>query len=65
MNDNNTYILVQEHVPAGETVWNGYIGGNTTCTAPPLPEDGMFSLYEVADENNVHVGWHWKLEETN
>ena len=34
MNYKEDLILVHEEVPAGETVWNGFIGGQTTCTAP-------------------------------
>lgn len=51
--------LVQEHVPAGETVWNGYMGGKTTCTAPNTP--GFYRLYELATDN-IHSGWKWEPE---
>ena len=54
-------IAVQEHVPAGETVWNGYVGGETHCTAPDEP--GVYTLYELADEYNCHAGWQWVKEE--
>lgn len=53
-------IPVQKNVPAGATVWNGYAGGNTTCTAPADP--GVYTLYELADENNCHAGWQWEKE---
>ena len=53
-------IMIQENVKAGETVWNGYVGGCTKCTAPAEP--GMYTLYELADENNCHVGWVWEKE---
>lgn len=54
-------IKVQEHVPAGETVWNGYTGGKTTCTAPNTP-GLLYTLYEVATDSNVHSGWKWEPE---
>lgn len=53
-------ILVHEHVEAGKKVWNGYVGGTQYCTAPS--EEGLYSLYELADENNCHAGWKWIKE---
>lgn len=49
-----------KHIPAGNTVWNGY-AVNSTCTAPKEP--GLYTLYEIADENNCHIGWEWEKEE--
>ena len=57
MNYKEDLILVHEEVPAGETVWNGFIGGQTTCTAPK--EEGYYDLYEAVDENNNHIKWVW------
>ena len=51
-------VLIQRHVPEGSIVWNGYT--NQTSTAPS--EKGLYTLYEVADENNCHVGWKWQKE---
>lgn len=53
-------IAVQTGVAAGATVWNGYVGGQTTCTAPYEP--GTYTLYELADEHNCHAGWQWEKE---
>lgn len=53
-------IMVQAGVKAGETVWNGYAGGETTCTAPVEP--GTYTLYELADDHNCHTGWKWEKE---
>ena len=55
-------IVIAEHVNAGDTVWNGYVGGQTTCTAPDEP--GTYTLYELAyDDSNTHAGWEWVKEE--
>lgn len=54
---------VQEHVNAGEKVWNGYSGGEMYCTAPSDP--GLYTLYELANDHNVHVCWKWVKEDTN
>ena len=53
-------ITVDEfkHVPAGKRIANGY--SNEYCTAPK--EDGFYTLYELADDNNCHVGWEWEKE---
>lgn len=53
-------ITVEEwrHIPSGTTVPNGYSNGY--CTAPSEP--GFYTLYEVADDNNIHVGWEWIRE---
>lgn len=55
------YITVDEwkHIQAETKVENGYPNGY--CTAPSDP--GYYTLYEVANDNNVHVGWHWEKEE--
>lgn len=57
----NHEILLYDNVKSGETVWNGFMGGETECTAPEKPENELWSLFEIADENNNHVGWHWEL----
>lgn len=48
-----------QHIPAGTTICNGYPNGY--CTAPS--EDGLYTLYEMADESNCHVGWEWEKED--
>lgn len=60
MDDENAYVLVRQHVDAGEKVWNGYAGGEMYCTAPSMP--GKYSLYEVVGPNNEHKGWWWEKE---
>ena len=52
-------FVIQQHVPAGEEVWNGFIGGKTTCTAPKEP--GFYTLIEYA-VNNQHVEFDWVKE---
>ncbi len=50
-----------EYILAGEKVADGY---NGYCTAPSAP--GRYTLYEIADQNNQHVGWEWeKVDVTN
>ena len=56
----NREILLYENVKSGTTVWNGFIGGDTECTAPEKPENELWSLFEVVNDNNIHVGWHWE-----
>ena len=51
-----------EYIPAGEKIANGYSNGY--CIAPSKP--GRYTLYEIADQNNQHVGWEWeKVDVTN
>lgn len=59
--NHNQTILLYDHVQSGETVWNGFIGGETTCTAPEYPK-GLWSLSEIVSPNNTHIGWEWRLE---
>lgn len=49
-----------KHIPAGETIWNGY-AVNGTCTAPSEP--GLYTLYEIASDTNTHIWWEWEKEE--
>ena len=43
-----------------------------TCTLPKDPkltftapaEEGYYTLYEIADNNNIHRGWKWEKETT-
>ena len=51
-------IVIAKHVAAGETVENGYPNGYST--APQV--EGFYTLYELADEHNCHVGWKWEKE---
>lgn len=46
------------HIPAGTTIANGYSNG--CCTAPASP--GLYTLYELADSANCHIGWEWVRE---
>jgi hypothetical protein len=45
------------HVAAGERVENGY---GATIKAPA--ETGLYTLYELADDSNSHIGWKWEKE---
>ena len=47
-----------KHIPAGTTIQNGYSNGY--CTAPSEP--GLYTLYEIASDSNVHEGWEWVKE---
>lgn len=46
-----------QHIKAGESVPSGF---DYDLTAPK--EEGTYTLYELADENNCHVGWEWEKE---
>ena len=48
-----------KHIPAGKTIENGY-PVNGYCTAPPEP--GFYTLYELASDENTHLGWEWEKE---
>lgn len=50
-------VLVYMNVPAGATVESGA----NEKTAPT--EEGLYSLYELADENHNHSGWKWELQD--
>lgn len=52
-------ITVDEwkHIPAKCTVDSGY---SYSLTAPSDP--GLYTLYEQADHNNIHLGWRWEKE---
>ena len=51
-------VDIWRHIPAGTTIPNGYSNGY--CTAPCEP--GLYTLDEVADDMNRHVGWEWEKE---
>lgn len=55
-------ITVDEwrHVPSGERVEDGFGG----LKMAPLG-GGLYTLYELADEANIHRGWEWELEENS
>lgn len=42
-----------KHIGAGESVWNGF-AVNGTCTAPEEP--GLYTLYELVADGNIHAG---------
>lgn len=55
------FYAIHRHVVAGETVWNGYVGGVTHCTAPADP--GFYTLWELTwYGSNTHAGWEWEKE---
>jgi len=41
-----------KHIPAGTRIWNGYSNGY--CQAPKEP--GFYTLYELVNDRNCHVG---------
>ena len=43
-----------QHINAGETVENGF-AVDGYCTAPQEP--GMYTLYELVTDGNIHAGW--------
>ena len=47
-----------KHVKANERVATGF--GDAEITAPA--EEGYYTLYEIADNNNIHRGWKWEKE---
>lgn len=47
-----------KHIKAGHSVATGY--GNDEITAPE--EDGFYTLYQLADDDNNHAGWKWEME---
>ena len=49
-----------KHVKANERVATGF--GDDEITAPA--EEGCYTLYEIADNNNIHRGWKWERETT-
>lgn len=51
---------IWKHINAGESVPDGYGG---TRTAPK--ETGKYTLFELADHMNNHIGWSWEKEEEN
>ncbi len=44
-----------ENLQPGTVVESGYSG--LTFTAPK--EEGLWTLYEIASEDNIHLGWEW------
>lgn len=50
-------ITVEEwqELKPGTVVETGYAG--KTLTAPK--EEGLWTLYEIASESNIHLGWKW------
>lgn len=49
-------ILIYVNVPSGTKVETG-VGKKAAPTA-----EGLYSLYELADENHNHSGWKWELQ---
>lgn len=50
-------MLVYMNVPSGTAVESG----SGEKTAPDT--EGLYSLYEFADENHNHSGWKWELQD--
>ena len=50
-----------QHINAGETVGNGF-AVDGYCTAPQEP--GMYTLYELVLDGNIHAGWEWEKEDS-
>lgn len=54
-------ITIEEwqHIPAGETISNGYaVDGDITAPSEP----GFYTLYELATDNNTHISFKWEKE---
>lgn len=49
-----------QNIPAGGKVPSGY-SCPATLTAPA--EQGTYTLYELADDSNLHCGWQWERQE--
>ena len=49
-----------QNIPAGGEVPSGY-SCPETLTAPAEP--GVYTLYELADDSNIHCGWRWERQE--
>lgn len=49
-------ILTYINVPAGSEIETG-AGKKTAPTS-----EGLYSLYELADERHNHSGWKWELQ---
>lgn len=64
MIDNESYLLVKQHVKAGEyaKVWSNLLVDSIIIKAPLVPEGALYSLYEIVTEENRHGGWLWKVE---
>lgn len=64
MIDNTSYLLVKQHVKAGESVkvWSNLLVDSIIITAPVLPKGTVYSLYEIVTDENRHGGWLWKIE---
>ena len=52
------WYVVEQNVAPGARVWTGYT--DQYLTAPK--EEGSYTLYEVADEANMHLRFEWKKE---
>ena len=50
-------VIIAKHVAAGTEVENGY---GRYMTAPQ--EQGTYTLFEVANDDNTHYGWRWEKE---
>ena len=50
-----------QNVKAGHSIATGF--GDDEITAPSEP--GTYTLYELADNNNCHLGWKWEKENSN
>ena len=64
MIDNTSYLLVKQHVKAGESVkvWSNLLVDSITIKAPTLPKEALYSLFEIVTDENRHGGWFWERE---
>ena len=64
MIDNTSYLLVKQHVKAGEyvKVWSNLLVDSVIIWPPLNPKGALYSLYEVVTDENRHGGWFWEME---
>ena len=64
MIDNTSYLLVKQHVKAGEyaKVWSNLLVDSIIIWPPLNPKGALYSLYEVVTPENRHGGWFWEME---
>lgn len=63
MIDNRSYVLKASGVAAGDSVLvvRSLTYDYERVQAPShLPEGVRYSLYEVLNEDNRHIGWRWE-----
>ena len=62
MIDNRSYVLKASGVPAGDSVLvvHSLTYNYERVQAPIFPEGVRYTLYEMLNEDNKHIGWRWE-----